>query len=104
MTMRIVQTAMGIIFAIIGAVVITAAVAVLVLAKGVTMWGVILVVVGALIMFLGGVMVPHSGVADGAATLGTIVQPYLRYLPGGRRVTDPPIAEPAVPVPPEVKP
>lgn len=98
MTMRIVQTVMGVLFAVIGAVVIVAALAVLILAKGVTMWGVVLVAVGALVLFLGGVLIPGSHVADGAVTASAIVGPYVtRFMPGGRRATDPPIVEPVAP-------
>lgn len=101
MTLRVVQIAAGILFALVGVVVIGAALAVLVLAKGVTAWGVALVAVGAILMFLGGVLIPNSGVEDGAKKVSVFVTPLLPFFPafGGRRATDPPA--PVAPPPPK---
>lgn len=84
----------GLLFALLGIGVITCAGIVVVTSKTVTVWAIVLVVIGALILFWGGVIVPNSGVEDGAKKLTVFVGPFLPYLPGGRRASDPPLPPP----------
>lgn len=87
---KLLQAIVGILIAVIGLGIIIAASATIILAKAVTMWAVIFLAIGAMFLFWGGVMIPNSGVEDGAHKLSIFVGPLLDYLPGGRRKTDPP--------------
>ena len=87
---KLVQAIIGVVIGVAGFLIMGAACATIILAKAVTMWAVVFLCVGAGLLFWGGAMVPNSGVEDGAHKLTVFVSPWLDYLPGGRRRTDPP--------------
>jgi len=87
---RVVQTSVGLFLGLFGVVLAFGTLGVMFVSRAITMWGGILALAGVIVAFLGGVIVPNSGVEEGTHKLTILINPFLDLLPGGRRRSDPP--------------